>query len=164
MQYFCCTLWSSSVIINFVHFRLSPILTIIFAVTGLLYFHPGWTLFTAVTCQSAIFSQFVKLEKVIGFPRVSSCLVPAGQGLQQTTRGLGSDKTRGQGSFGSVHRWIRPNTYGGDKANLAILPRNLKKNGVNLACHNIFTAILNSCPAKACDGEYHCYSNGDELV
>ncbi len=28
------------------------------------------------------------------------CHVPAGWGLQQTTRALGSDKTRGQGSFG----------------------------------------------------------------
>ena len=29
------------------------------------------------------------------------CRLPAGWGLQQTTRALGSDKTRGQGSFGS---------------------------------------------------------------
>ncbi len=28
------------------------------------------------------------------------CHVPAGWGLQQTTRAPGSDKTRGQGSFG----------------------------------------------------------------
>ncbi len=37
------------------------------------------------------------------------CRVPARWGLQHTTQAPGSDKTRGQGSFGPVHRLTKPN-------------------------------------------------------
>ncbi len=65
--------------------------------------------------------------------------MPAGWGLQQTTRAPGSDKTRGQGSFGPFTGGRRMESNKApvqsglhtlkylDKANLAILPKNLKE-------------------------------------
>ncbi len=39
-------------------------------------------------------------EFLVTQSEIQYCQVPAGWGLQQTTRAPGSDKTRGQGSFG----------------------------------------------------------------
>ncbi len=62
---------------------------------------------------------------VINVLLLMSCHVPAEWGIQQTTRARGSDKTRGRGTFGPFTGGLNLKYL--DKANLAILPKNLKE-------------------------------------
>ena len=67
----------------------------------------------------------VKLHFLVSSIGVTYCYLPAGWGLQQTTRAPGSDKTRGQGSFGPFTGRLNLTPTGepptcGDRANLLI--------------------------------------------